>query len=95
MLYEFLGFRHGAGGGLRSSGAWRHVTGWSVPEVAIERGGLAKGLSRRVLDILVFEDDVTTVSRNVGPHIPCKKETVRNRNINVNSSVVLSELSQQ
>jgi len=73
MLCEFLGLRRGAGGGLRSSGAWRHVTRGSVPAVAIHRGGLAKGLSRQVLDILVFEDDVTTVSRNVGPHIPWKK----------------------
>ena len=53
------------------------------------------GLSRQVLDVPDFEDDVTTVSRNVGPHIPWgKKKTLRNRNINVNLSVVLSELSQ-
>jgi len=70
MLYEFVGFRRGAGEGLRFSGAWGHVTGWSVPDVAIQRGGLVIGLSGQVLDILVFEDDVTTVSRNVGPRIP-------------------------
>ena len=68
VLYEFLGFRRGAGGGLHSSGAWGHVTGWSVPAVAIQRGGLAKGLSRRVLDIQVYED----ISKRWAPH-PLKK----------------------
>jgi len=64
-----------------------------VPQVAIHRGGIAKGLSRQVLDALVFEDDVTTVSRNVGPHVLWKKEILLDHNINVNSYVVLSELS--